>query len=243
MRIFILTSDKTSWMLPACLWLLHKYWPQHPEGLIGGYTPPKFYLPAWAKFLSLGLFANFPIDRWSDGLIKFLESQPDPFFLWTMDDFWLVRPVDDNGVRLLFAHLAGSPWLARIDMTTDRLYNGDMQAAGRLGHLHLVSTPPNSSYQLSFQSGLRRREALLQYLTPGETAAEAETRGAHRMTLASANVLGTVEAPFRYLIAMQHGQLCIDGGGYQVPRVELPEEDRQVLAGFGYLTPPELVPA
>lgn len=237
MRIFIPSSDVTQWALRGCLWLLDKYWPQHPAVLIGGYTPPPFELPAYATFLSLGLFRDFPANRWSDGLLRLLESQTDDVFLYTMDDFWLVRAVDDAGVRLLYQHMLDNPHIARLDLTTDRLYAANMCAAGRLGHLNLVNTPPNTPYQLSFQSGLWRREALRQYLTPGETAGESEVRGSHRMTRANANVLGTMEAPFRYKIVVQHGRIVIDEPGYQVPAVNIPDDDRAELERLGYLTP------
>lgn len=236
-RIFILTSDVTLWALRGCLWLLDRYWPQHPPVLVGGYTPPAWPLPAGVRFLSLGAFADFPAGRWSDGLHAFLQGQSDDIICWHMDDFWLVRPVDDAGVRLLYQHLQGNPHLARIDLTTDRLYAANMQAAGPLGHLHLVSTPPATPYQLSFQAGLWRREALRQYLVLGESAGETEIRGSLRMTHAAANVLGTVEAPVAYKIVVQHGRLCIDEPGYQVPPVAIPAADRAELERLGYLTP------
>lgn len=243
MRIFIVTSDKTAWLLRACLFLLDKYWPEHPAVVVGGYTSPAFDLPDYATFQQIGEFKDYPYNRWSDGVLKFLEAQPDEAFCWTMDDFWLVRPVDDQAVRLLYDHLLSDPYLARIDLTTDRLYAGTACAAGQVGHVHLVNTPPSTPYQLSFQTGLWKRAPLMQYLKPGETAAESEIRGSHRMTLANASVIGTVEAPFRYLIAMQHGKLCIDGGGYQVPRVDLDPADKAELAVLGYLAAPEGVPA
>lgn len=237
MRIFIPSSDVTQWALRGCLWLLEKYWPQHPAVLIGGYTPPPFALPPYATFLSLGEFRDFPANRWSDGLLRLLESQTDDVFLYTMDDFWLVREVDDAGVRLLYQHMLDNPHLARIDLTTDRLYAATMCAAGRLGHLNLINTPPNTPYQLSFQTGLWRREALRQYLVPGESAGETEVRGSHRMTRANANVMGTMEAPFRYKIVVQHGRVVIDEPGYQVPAVNLADGDRADLERLGYLTP------
>jgi len=239
MRILICTSDVTSWMLRACLWLLDRHWPQRPPVVVGGYTRPA--LPPGVTFFKIGAFADYPFERWSDGVLRFLASQPDEIFLWHMDDFWLVRDVDDAAVRLLESHLRDNPHLARIDLTADRLYASTMRAAGTLGPLHLVLTPPNTPYQLSFQSGLWRRAALLQYLAPGEDPGQAEVRGAHRMTRANANVLGTIEAPFRYLIAMQHGQLHIDDSGYQVPPVALLPEDKAELARLGYLEPEKVL--
>lgn len=237
MRIFILTSDVTQWALRGCLWLLEKYWPQHPPVLVGGYTPPAFALPGYVTFLSLGAFKDYPAQRWADGLHAFLASQTDDIIAWHMDDFWLVQPVDDAGVRMLYQHMLANPHLARIDLTTDRLYAANMQSAGVLGHLHLVNTPPNTPYQLSFQTGLWRREALRLYLQPNESAAETEIRGSLRMTHANANVLGTVEAPVRYKIVVQHGRICIDEPGYQLPAVDIPAEDLAELGRLGYLTP------
>lgn len=237
MRIVMLTSDKTAWMLRACYWLLDKYWPEHPRCLVGGFTKPQMPETDKLEWLTLGDFADYPYERWSDALLQLLALIPEEIFLWTLDDFWLVQQVDDTAVRQLYQHLLDNSHLARIDLTTDRLYAATVQDAGTLGPLHLVSTPPNTPYQLSFQTGLWRKEALRQYLVPGETAAEVEIRGSLRMQRAAANVLGTREAPFKYLIAMQHGQLVIDEGGYQVPRVELVPEDRAELDRLGYLVP------
>lgn len=237
MKIVIPSSDVTQWALQGCLWLLDQYWPQHPEVLIGGYTPPAFPLPAYARFHSIGRFADYPAGRWSDGLLAFLDAFDDDVFLFHMDDFWLVQSVDDAAVQLLYAHLLKNRHLARIDLTTDRKHAATAEPAGELGHLHLINTPPNTPYQLSFQSGLWRREALRQYLTLGESAGESEVRGSYRMTLANANVLGTVEAPFKYKIVVQHGRVVIDEPGYQVPAVNIPDADRAELERLGYLTP------
>lgn len=234
MRIVIPSSDVTQWALQGCLWLLDRHWPAHPPVVIGGYTPPPFPLPAYAEFISLGPFADFPANRWSDGLLALLAAITDEVILIHFDDFWLVRDVDDAAVRLLYAHLLASPHLARIDLTTDRLYAATMCRAGELGHLRLVSTPPNTPYQLSFQTGLWRREALRQYLVPGETAGETEVRGSYRMTLANANVLGTMEAPVQYKIVVQHGKLRIYEPGYQVPAVNLADDDLAELERLGY---------
>lgn len=236
-RIFVPTSDVTLWALQGCLWLLDRYWPAHPPVLIGGYTPPAFPLPDYATFLSLGVFADYPADKWSDGVHKFLAGQSDDIIIVHFDDFWLVRPVDERAVQLLYAHMFANPHLARIDLTSDRSNASTAEPAGELEHLHLVSTPPATPYQLSFQTGIWRREALRQYLKLGESAAETEIRGSHRMTLANANVLGTLEAPVAYKIVVQHGRVVIDEPGYQVPPVELPAQDRAELARLGYLAP------
>lgn len=243
MRILVPSSDVTGWMLRACLWLLDKYWPEHPAVVIGGYTPPAFPLPAYATFHRIGEFKDYPAQRWSDGVLKFLEAMPDEVFLYHMDDFWLTRPVDAEAARLLYGHLLDNAHIARADLTADRANSGNTQDAGTLGHLRLISTPPNTPYQLSFQTGLWRRAALIQYLTPGESAGESEIRGAYRMTLANANVLGTLNEPVKYHIVMQHGAIHFSDTGYQSPDHQLGAADLAELDALGYLAPPEGVPA
>lgn len=247
LRIIVPSSDKTIWAAQGMLHLLCKYYPNHPPVLIGGYTYPAFPLPPNVKFQSLGDFKDYPYSRWSDGLIRFLESITDEFMLVTFDDFWLTRPVNDALVRFLADYLERNPALARIDLTTDRANNNyalpsfveRYRYRGEWHDVNMVPTQNQAPYQLSFQSGIWRRKALLAYLIPGETAGETEVRGSNRMTLAGANVLGTLEAPFRYKIVVQHGKVVIREPGYQVPPVALTDEDLVELDALGYITPPE----
>jgi len=239
MRIIVPSSDITSWALQGCLHLLDKYWPQHPAVLIGGYTPPPFPLPSYATFHRIGKFADYPSNKWSDGLLALLESITDDIFCYMMDDFWLVRPVDHYAVEICARTLRRNPHLARIDLTADRANSGWEQDDETVGHVRFVSTPPLTPYQLSFQAGLWRRGALIQYLKPGEGAGDTELRGSHRMTLANSNVLGTRNEPVKYKIVVQHGRVVVNEAGYQVPAVNIPDEDYAELAALGYLTPPE----
>lgn len=243
MRILIYTSDKTSWALRGCFAQLDRYWPNHPPVLVGGFTPPDFALPPYAQFQSLGAFADYPADKWSNGLLKLLETLEDDSFIWTMDDFWIVQEVPDALVRYLGDYLQQYPHIARIDLTADRANSGYAQDArmekyryrGEWREFTLISTPPVTPYQLSFQAGLWRRKALIQYLKPGETAGESEVRGSNRMTLANANVIGTLNQPVKYKIVVQHGKVVIYEPGYQVPAVNIPDDDLAELEKLGYL--------
>src|SRR5512147_1442094 len=99
MRPIIITSDKTSWCLRPMFYLLKKYWPQMPRPLIGGYTKPGFTLDA--DWYHIGRFADYPVDRWSDGLIELLAHVDDEIILFLMDDYWLNAPVNHSKVMML----------------------------------------------------------------------------------------------------------------------------------------------
>jgi hypothetical protein len=229
-----MTSDVTSWALQGWFHLTEKYWPEHPDVVIGGYSPLAFPIPTYAQFISVGNFYDYPIQKWSDGLIKLLEQIDDECFVWTMDDFWPIRPVNNQAIQTLFNHAVNHRELARIDLSRDRQYAKDSMILGKIEDLDIVGTPLPSAYLLSLQTGIWRRSALKAYLVPGETAWQVELEGTSRMNAAGSNVIGTLQEPTKYLIAVQKGKLSLDGG-YQGQDHALPLEDVEKLRSLGYL--------
>jgi hypothetical protein len=233
MRALVFTSDKTQWALQAFAHQWNKYvgdaWPV----LVCGFTPPAFPLPRYFKFHSIGPFDEFPVNRWSDAVIRLLSELEDEIILFTMDDFWLARKVDTEAIDTLALYMRrDNPRVARLDLTTDRLYAGNLTEAGALGRLDLISNTYPVAYAMSFQNALWRRTELLKHLRPNESPWDSEINGTRRMEESNALILGTRQAPMRYLIAVQQGKLAFDGG-YQVPRV--PFTDWEELKTLGYL--------
>lgn len=234
MRIFIKTADKFLWTLRITIHYLEQYWPNHPPVFLCGYQAPDYPLPPNYTWHSIGENKDFRADRWSDATKLALEAFGDEALIWMMDDFWLLREVDDKGVRLLYDLMLEDQSLARIDLSTDRLYATGLMEVGKLEHLDLITNRVPVAYHLSFQAGIWRTNALMQYLVPGENPQETEINGTRRMLAASANVIGTKQAPLKYLIAVQGGKVALDGG-YQKPSVFLPEDEHARLLELGYL--------
>jgi hypothetical protein len=231
----ILTSDKTSWALRPLIYTIRNYWSVELNVLVGGYTPPPFALPPhYWQFKSLGDFADYPTNKWSDGLIKFLQGISTDLVLLHFDDFWLIRPVDRHAIVLAQNYMNDNPNVIRFDLTSDRLYAGGVQDAGHCGYLDLVRAPSNSPYNFSYQTGIWRRESLLKCLAPGESAAESEIAGDLRIQTLGFDVVGTRQIPVKYCIAVQHGQLTLDGG-YQGPRHALNPQDAAYIRGQGWI--------
>lgn len=233
MRVFVFTSDKTIWALQAFAHQWHKYVGAQWPVLVCGFTPPAFSLPDYYKFHSIGDFGDYPVNRWSDAAMRLLSAVDDEIFLYTMDDFWLARQADVEAIEMLAQYMRrDNPRVARLDLTTDRLYAGNLEEMGALGRLDLITNTYPVPYALSFQNGLWRRTELLKHLVPNENPWEGEINGTRRMEESGALVVGTRQAPMRYLIAVQQGKLAFDGG-YQVPRV--PFTDWEELQALGYL--------
>jgi hypothetical protein len=235
MRNIILTSDKTSWALRPLLYTMRCYWSIEMSVMVGGYTPPPFDLPPhYWQFRSLGDFADYPSNKWSDGLIKFLNSFSDDLVLFHFDDFWLTRPVDNAAIKLAETYMLNNPNTLRFDLTSDRLYAGGIVDAGYCGHLDLIKAPSDSPYNFSYQTGIWRRELLLKCLNPGESAGESEIAGNGRAQALGYEVIGTRQIPLKYCVAVQHGQLAFDGG-YQGPRHALNKGDVEYITAQGWI--------
>lgn len=236
--IIVPTSDRTASALPGFAHQLNKYWPTNlgrPRVMIYGYTGPMTPMPLGFQFTSMGKFADYPVQRWSDRLIEHWGALIDPIALLMMDDYWLNRQVNVDAILMLATYMYGHPEVARIDLTTDRLYSRDVHPHGSLGYLDLLRDGPDAPYHLSLQAGLWRREALVKYMLPGETPWQTEINGTMRMHQHPEDlVLGTRQRPLSYTIVCQQGKWVYDGG-YQVPANPLPTEDLAELSARGLI--------
>lgn len=215
-RILLLTSDKYIHAVLPYSYFLKKNWPNHPDVLVAGFTPPDFELPEGFSFHSIGEFRDYPVDRWSDALIKLLYEVEDEVFILTLEDMWIVRPVYDKAVDMAHDYVQQFKYVARFDLTGDRLHAGGAKFYGKLGHVDLIFSDPDSQYHLSTMPALWRKEHLLAALIPGETPWQVELSGTPRLSAMRDRVivLGTNAWPMRIHLAFRSGnpgQLLLDG--------------------------------
>jgi hypothetical protein len=201
MRVVVLTCDRYLWAMRPFAYLFNTYWSSLQEVVVGCHTPPPFDLPDNYVIHSLG--QDRGQDVWSDGLIGLLTAIPDDLIVLVLEDYWLCRTADTEGIRSLGDWMSAHSEVLRMDLTTDRLYNGQMvDSSTPWGHYDLIETPFESPYQMSFQAGIWRRDLLLSLLHPGKSPWEVEmyTQPPQEM-----RVLGTRQWPLRYLNALKGG--------------------------------------
>lgn len=229
-RVVALTSDPHLSYLRVFAHLLNKYWQPNPEVLVGGFTPPAFSLPGNFTFHSIGPASDYPVGHWSDGLLKLLRDVPDKHLILLLEDYWLKRAVDVDALRLLESYLWLHSNVLRIDLTTDRLYAAGARDWESLGRLDLIITPNTALYQISLQAGLWNKRLLESLLLPGETPWQFEMDGSNRFAESGDGlvVLGTRQAPLRYLIGVRAGVMSLDGS-WQAPPMRLcPADEDEV---------------
>lgn len=208
-RIAIITSDGYINSLKPLAWTLEKYWMPKPDVIVGGYSEPDFELPDGFEFHSIGSQAEYPIGRWSDGLIKFLHEIDDEVIILMLEDMWLTRPVYERVVTMAYDYMCQFEYVARLDLTGDRLNAGQASLYGKMGHVDLIWSNPDSPYHLSMMPGLWRKEHLLRVLIPNETPWDVELQGTPRLSALRNEmiVLGTGSWPVKNTLAFRGGDI------------------------------------
>jgi len=171
--------------------------------VVCGFEPASFYGfdKRQVEFFSIGDFADWPVQRWSEQLMVILDEVADEQFILMLEDYWLTRPVDVRAVKMLFDYAAQFENVLKIDLTHDRLYiNGGSDflyganTYDNCGYLDLIKSPAGTPYQMSLWAGIWNREQLLRVLITGETPQDIEIAGTRRVT-DDQLVLGTRQAP------------------------------------------------
>jgi hypothetical protein len=91
-NIYILTSDKSIDTIEGFQYCFNKYWSPIQQVIILGYTSPTFKLNDNFKFISLG--EDRGADYIGGDLISFFQNVDDNHFIFSLDDFLLIRYVD-----------------------------------------------------------------------------------------------------------------------------------------------------
>lgn len=232
-RVFIRTCDARLAALRVMLWLINRHWHPNPEVVVAGYARPEWELPPNVTFHSIGENRDYPVSRWTDATAKFLREMPDEAFVLLLEDYWLMRDVDARAIHILGDYARQFTYVARIDLTGDRLYAGGADLDyGRVAHLDLIKSMPGSPYHFSLMAGLWRRDHLLRHLPPGWSPWDCEIQGTTQLSHdQNVIVLGTRQWPLRHTIAFrahEPGRLLTD---------ELDRNDLAELTRLGYLEP------
>ena len=231
--VLILSADPHAWLIPAVCHQIQKHWQPLPEVIVAGYSPIR-HLPHWAHFLRIGEFADYPVNRWSDGFALAVRSMPEHFIL-LLDDYLLLRRVDTAAIEIIYRYITeDAPEIVRFDLCTDRLYAKDAIEAGALGRLDLIETKNGSEYQISTQPSIFDRDKLLKLIVPGETPWQFELNATARVQAYNWRVVGTRQAPVRVKIAVNKGNFDLDTP-WQVPPAVLPLADREELSKKGMI--------
>lgn len=225
MNIYVMTCDKYLPTLKGFAYLFNKYWYHEQPVTILGFTPPTFDLPENFKFQSLGKDEDYPVEWWSNALIKFihLPTTPKQFVLF-LEDYWIKSEVNIRHVVRLEDYAMGRGDTIKVDLASDRAGSANVYPLANLLDIELLESDPESQYHMSLYIGLWDRDLLKEVLIPNESPWQVELDGTNRLRCKPwIKVIGTKNCPVPITLANRNGKPEI----YRLD--ELCEEDQQEM--------------
>jgi hypothetical protein len=243
-RVIVSTCDKYLPYLKPFIHQFNKYWGNEQRVLVAGFTQPDWDMPNNFRFHSIGKMKDYPIDKWSDSIIALLRYITDDVVVFMLEDYWLTRQVDIEGVQLLVDYARTHTEVVRIDLTSDRydtmrnhpeykgLYDYKM---GKLGHLDLVRSPNGAPYSLAMITSVWRKDNILKVLEPGWNPWQVEIEGTRNVYKHGDEmcVIGTENNPVPHCVGIRRliegdPRLWLEGGFFTA-------EDNAELKALGYI--------
>jgi hypothetical protein len=225
-----MTCEKYYKVLPVFAWLQNQYWSRDTQVVIGGFSQLTVSLPPNFSFVSLGKQEDYPVGKWSDGMMRMLDLVPDEVFVLMLDDYLLSRPVHLEGIRMLADYMKQFRYVLKMDLCADRLYAWGMEDYDNCGHLDLVRSHPGSQYHMSLLTGIWNRDNMRRVLIPNESPWQVELDGTRRLSnMTDMLVLGTRQWPVKHTLGFRGGdssKLNLSG---------LKSSDVQTMRGMGIL--------
>lgn len=199
LKIIVTTHDKFMWALKPFAYLFGNYWSMQQPIEILCESLPNFAMPKNYTFKVIGVDAKtkWPKEKWTNGFIKYLNSIKEQYVLILLEDYWLNRTVDLNGVKTMYEYMRAHPKVIRVDLTMDRLFaegprypHNDSGNYGHYGHYDLINRP-GTQYQMSLQPGIWNKKLLLDILEPNWSPWELELQGTGKLNETDLIVVGT----------------------------------------------------
>lgn len=227
--VVVLTNDNHLWCLEPFNYCFTQFWPKQEIDLYGFARPD--FIPRHVYWHSIAQ-TNYPVERWTDGLIEMLYQLPYKYFVLMLEDYWLARNVDINCVAAMMSYIEQTQLklsdlgqrILRIDLTADRSSRKQAKPYATYHGYDIISTPPKTPYQMSYQAAIWDRDVLLSILVPGETPWQSEVDGSDR--LRNRNdliVLGTTAYPLYYIPAVRSRKAQVQNLG------KMPKHQRDVI--------------
>lgn len=232
-RVVCAASDKYLSALRIFAHLLNKYWIPNPQVVVCGFASPSYKLPDNFEFVSMGDQRDYPFDKWSDAMYKFLNQIDDEVFVLMLEDYFITRPVDTRAIKILYDYMLQFRYVIKIDLCIDRLYASGVDLNyGSVAYIDLIKSMPESPYHMSLMTGMWRKEHLLRTMQPNESPHDLEILGTTRLSRdQDVIVLGTRQSPVKHTLGLRS----------QNPDAlnleHLNENDIKELGNLGYLEP------
>ena len=233
MKVFVMTCDSYMSAIPGFAHCFNKHWSPEQQVIVAGFSEPNVEMPDNFTFFSIGQQRDYPVSKWSDGLLKLMWHFPtEKHFILMLEDYWLCQPVRVDVVKILHDYMVQFDYVVKMDLCGDRRFAGGVEDYGTVGDIPLVKSDYTSAYHMSLMVGIWNAANMRSVIIPGESPWDVEIRGTPRLAdqMDKMLVLGTKTDPWpvRHVLVYRGGdpsKLIWDG---------LSDEDIDELKAIGY---------
>ncbi|MAH47080.1 hypothetical protein CMI37_14730 [Candidatus Pacearchaeota archaeon] len=166
MDVYVLTSDKTLFLMEIFQYLFNKYWGSHQQVKVLGYKPPEdFSFYDNFSFISQG--KDVGPDTFTNEKKIFFEKTKEDFFIMLWDDLPPISPVDFQILDYLKGQIRSSPDVGKISLTGSP--ENDCKSYKTLkesDRFDLIEIPQDDQWKLSVMNSIWRKDYFLQYCLP-----------------------------------------------------------------------------
>ena len=151
MKIIVLSCDNNDETFEPFHHCLEKYWTDHPEVI--------YYTNSIQNPYYRTISIKCPLDRWTEGVRKFLQLVEDDQVLLMVDDCFIRKPVNVERVQYACDNLKGNIACFNFEQCFDPT-DEETQLNGFKKRLH------GSRYEVSIMCGLWDKQKLMRVLEP-----------------------------------------------------------------------------
>ena len=183
-KIFVSTSNDYHRCLLPFAYLFNKFWSNKQEVVFLGYNKPNFNLPPNFSFKSLGVQRG--PKYYSEDLRIFLQSIDDQYFIYTMEDQFILDYVNLDILNILLDLVKKEESIGRANLTNS-IFQTHMgknhQDFKLIDNYNIIEYTQNSSFMITCEWAIWDKNYMLKYLqenlTPWEFERQSGKDGSH----------------------------------------------------------------
>ena len=172
-NIYIITCDKTNWVLEITIPLLEKYWTRPKKVNILGFSKPDVKLPDDYRFVSMRP-EQISIDDWAQDVYNVMVDDPNESIIFMLDDFLPLDYTNPDLIQMYYDKMQEDKNIVRCALGSDMQFLPHTVVEKGIDY-DIIELEQSSNYRISTQPSIWRKDYLLQYLKRSESPWHFET--------------------------------------------------------------------
>jgi len=196
LKIFVSTCDTHDHMIKPFMYLFNKFWGSDTEVTILGYRTPPYKLLENFNFVSLAKSQKTP-NQWAQDHRNYFSSLKEKHFIWTVEDSFLLRPVNFAIYEKLNKKLFNDDKIGRCSYTNAPEYlnkKGKVRnctVVEECQNFNIIQKKQDAPYRISVVWSAWKKDYCLKYLEDGWSPWDTEILGSKKAINDGSEIIAT----------------------------------------------------